>query len=243
MIIISPAKRQLAKNPEKGLDKPRALDKSQKLVNRLAAMNPLMLGEALHVSDALAQSAYAMYQELAEGFPEEAYTAIHLYQGDVYKSLDVSSLSEVSLKYLQDNLRIISPLYGLLKPLDGIWPYRLEMVTRLEGVPPLMEYWQDMPSIVEKERPPFIINLASNEYSACIQAQNGSKWIDVVFQDKVKDKYRVVSVKAKRMRGHMLRYMAQNQIKDPQDLCQFSQDGYQFYEGDSTPDRLIFRTK
>lgn len=240
MIIISPSKRQADPVFKSGLDKPRLYYKSQELITRLSNLSKAELAKILGVSEKRAALAWEEYQALSEGH-DMSMEAINLYQGDVFKNLDVDSLSSEELDYLQDNLRIISPLYGLIKPLDGIWPYRLEMVTKVPGVSGLQDYWKGMQDLVDQENPAYIFNLASNEYSACIKASGDTKWIDVVFEDKKDSGYRIIAVKAKRMRGEILRYMAKNNIHKPEELRGFAHEVYKFSEAVSAPQRIVFR--
>lgn len=243
MIIISPSKRQADPVYKQGLDRPPFLQETQNLVDSLSTLSKAELASVLGVSSTLAMAAYQNYQALVP-FPEESMEAIYLYRGDVFKYLDVDTLSETELQYLEENLGIISPLYGLISPMTGIWPYRLEMVSKIPGCHRLREHWSCMQKIVDKKSPKFIFNLASNEYSSCIKAPKGSQWVDIVFEDKSSNgRYRVIAVKAKRMRGEVLRYMVKNSLKSPEELYNFKHKDYEYNKEISTSTRIVFRSK
>lgn len=243
MIIISPSKRQAEPAYKTGLAGPQCLAETQVLLNELRGLSIDALAKILNISPKLANKAYRDYQAL-DLQCSESMEAIFLYKGDVFKALEVDTLPQRGLNYLEDNLRIISPLYGLIRPLEGIWPYRLEMVSRLPNHPDLKRYWVKMQGIIEQEKPKYIFNLASQEYASCIKAPQGSTWVDIVFEDKdLKGKYRVVAVKAKRMRGALLRYMAEHNIQRPDQLDAFEHQGYTFDEVVSSPTRIVFRSR
>jgi cytoplasmic iron level regulating protein YaaA (DUF328/UPF0246 family) len=126
----------------------------------------------------------------------------------------------------------------------GIWPYRLEMVSKIPKCHKLREYWSCIQEVVDKKGPEYIFNLASNEYSACIKAPKDSKWIDIVFEDMGSNgQYRVIAVKAKRMRGEVLRYMVKNSLQNPEELYQFKHKDYEYNKEISTPSRIVFRSR
>lgn len=242
MIIISPAKRQQS-TIQRATLKPLALEKTQELIKRLSGFSSEELAKTLNVSQKIADEAWEQFQGYAsDGFADkESVAAIDLYQGDVYKSLDVGSLTDSELAFLEDNLRIISAFYGVLTPMTGIWPYRLEMISKVEGLPPLAHFWQESACRMLQDEP-YIFNLASNAYSETLAPLKNDRWIDIVFQSKDKmGEYRVIAVKAKRMRGHMLRYMCRNQITQPEMLMNYNEHGYQLNEALSSPTRLVFR--
>lgn len=247
MIIISPAKRQNLESHARSVDFPVNLDKSADLVEILAAFDEKSLAKCLNVSEQLGKQAWEQYQYfLKNGFePALAIAAIDLYQGDVFKHLQVETLTDEDMVYMQKNLRILSALYGVLKPLDGIWPYRLEMTSSILSNKKLASYWQEVACRqLTAENPEYIFNLASVAYSEMVPRNNSAKWIDIVFQDKDKvGNYKVVAVKAKRMRGRILRYMIQQKVKHPEELLRFSQDQYVICEEVSSPERLVYRSE
>lgn len=246
MIIISPAKRQDSSmvNRSKGL--PVCLPKTQSLLSDIVTLDEKQLRKALDVSEAIGKDAWATFQSLAaKGLNEMQVTAsIDLYQGDVYKALDVQTLTVEDLEFMENNLRILSAFYGLLKPLDGIWPYRLEMGSRLPQYPDLAQYWAGaVTEVVCAEKPSYIFNLASVQYAKAIHQEHGATWVDIVFQDKdQKGQYRVIAVRAKKMRGLMLRYMVKNRVTHPEQLLGFNENNYVFNQAESSPTRLVFRS-
>ena len=245
MIIISPAKRQNLDCDNHSTAMPAYLAKTKEIIAVMAGFSIDELAKRLNVSQAIAEEAYRQYQVLVAGLDEnKVVAAINLYQGDVFKHLNVADMTNEDLAFLQDNLRILSALYGVVKPFDGIWPYRLEMGTPV-FTESLAKYWQPVGlERLETEKPKFIFNLASQQYAEMIPRLAGVQWIDIVFQDKDKSgQYKVVAVKAKRMRGEMLRYMIQQRITHPEDLLAFKHDQYAFSEAASSPSRLVFRSR
>ncbi len=247
MIIISPAKRQVVSHIKRANQLPACLDRTRSLLNDIVRLDLNTLTKSLAVSPALGQKAWDAFQALhQEGFnPEEAIASIDLYQGDVFKALDVSSLGDEEIQYMENNLRIISAFYGLLKPLDGIWPYRLEMGSRLPNYLPLYQYWKEEVShAINASSPEYIFNLASAQYAKVLSDNHKAKWCDIVFQDKdTNGRYRVIAIHAKRMRGRVLRFMVQNAVTHPRQLLSFCEDNYGICESESTPHRLVFRSK
>ena len=188
-------------------------------------------------------------------FKKVFITFFHIFHcsGAAFQGIDISSCSSESVSYMQKNLRIIDPLYGALRPMDKIQPYRLEMAskgvlskTEMGGSKTLAEWWKESvtSSIVEEldirtEGQQTLLNLASDEYSAALKPSafpNSYKYIKVVFQQDG----RVIAVHAKRARGLMVRYVAENNISDLSTLKKFNVEGYEFVAKKSTEDRLVF---
>jgi len=244
MIIISPAKRQDTTCTDRHQDMAGYLEKTRPLIHHLASKSEEGLSHCLQVSQSIGRQAWGQYQALASNTQDcQVVAAIDLYQGDVFKHLDVQSLTEEDLAFLQAQLRILSALYGVLKPFDGIWPYRLEMTTRLMDMP-LAKYWHEVGrNRLLEENPKYLFNLASNAYSEMIPDLEGINRVNIVFQDKDKHgAYKVVAVKAKRMRGKILRYMVTNRVVSPEALLDFRQDSYALCEAASSPQCLVFRS-
>ena len=244
MIIISPAKRQDTTCSDRHQEMAGYLDKSRLLISLLASKSEEELTQCLQVSKTIGRQAWEQYQRLeSNSHDSRVVAAIDLYQGDVFKYLDVQSLDSGDLEYLQEQLRILSALYGVLKPFDGIWPYRLEMTTKLMEVP-LAKYWHEVgrDRLVE-EKPQYLFNLASNAYSEMVPDLPQVNRVNIVFQDIDKNGgFKVVAVKAKRMRGRILRYMVKNRVVSPEQLLDFKQDDYALCEAISSPSRLVFRS-
>ncbi|MCP8352245.1 YaaA family protein [Candidatus Synchoanobacter obligatus] len=247
MIIISPAKRQNVPEKNRSQGQPVGLAQAKDLLADISALDRETLTKILAVSQDIGQKSWEDFQTLQQKGMQasEAVAAIDLYQGDVFKFLDVSSLNDHDLLFMQEHLRIVSAFYGWLKPLDGIWPYRLEMTSRLPGYRGLAGFWQEAISLeLSKNKPDFIFNLASQAYAQAVVKPEGSIWVDVVFQDKDRHgKFKVVAVKAKRMRGKILRYMLTNRIEHPEGLLAYQEDGYVFNEHLSSPNQLVYQAQ
>ncbi len=241
MIIISPAKKQVEHHVD-GQGIPSQLSVTAALAKTMQGMSVEDLAKYLKISIPLAK----LNQERMQAFSIEqinqghAAAAIYTYQGDVYQNLDVNTLSQKDIQYLQNNVRMISAFYGLLKPLDGILPYRLEMVSRLPEVGDLAKLWTDSVTQALKDEE-IIFNLASNEYSKTVDKQQMKRWVDITFLDQTPAGYKVIAVKAKRMRGKLLRYMVQNQITQPEQLKDFSEHGYVFDSNNSNSQLIQFK--
>ena len=175
--------------------------------------------------------------------------AVLAFNGDVYEGLEASSLSEAQLKWAQDHVAILSGLYGVLRPLDLMQPYRLEMGTALAnpGGKNLYEFWacKIAPYLNERlaaDKEPIIVNLASEEYFKSVDQKTlKARVIQCVFQDGKNGAWKVISFHAKRARGLMARYVIMNKITKPQGLQKFDLEGYAFAPDVSTEDKLVFR--
>ncbi len=216
---------------------PAYLDKSEVLVNQLRQYNLSQLKKLMKISDRLA----AMTLERYAGWhrplkPGEGQQAMLAFSGEVFNGLQARSLREDDLLFAQEHVRILSGLYGVLKPLDMILPYRLEMGTKMKnpGGKNLYEYWDGIipDRIIQdtaKEKPPVLINLASNEYFKSIHpASFPHRIITPVFRETDGEGYRHVTVYAKKARGMMLRFILQNRINDPEELLAFDLEGYSY---------------
>lgn len=178
----------------------------------------------------------------------EAMQALLAFSGEVFNGLDARTMNEEDLLFAQDHLRILSGLYGVLRPLDLIMPYRLEMGTRSEfpGAANLYEYWKGIiPSAIEKAtgRQPeqVLVNLASNEYFKAIRPRSfPHRIITPVFKEQEGDSYRNVTIYAKKARGLMTRFMIENRIIQPEHIKAFDKEGYHFNPGLSDGDRWFF---
>jgi cytoplasmic iron level regulating protein YaaA (DUF328/UPF0246 family) len=182
---------------------------------------------------------------------ESARQAIFAFKGDVYQGLDASSLSKAEIKYANKNLCILSGLYGLLKPLDLMYPYRLEMGTKMKNNRGnnLYEFWGSkvtelLNDFAMDNRSKAIVNLASVEYFSVIKKdQINLPIINPVFKDYKNGQYKIVSFFAKKARGLMSRFIIQNQIKKPEDLIEFNLDGYRYSKKESKENLPVFLRK
>ena len=249
--VISPAKSLDFESPLKTKQKsqPKFLDQSQQLIEELKGLAPQDIAELMKLSDKLAVLNFDRFQQFSTPFDlNNARQAILAFKGDVYQGLDADSFSGDDFKYAQKHLRILSGLYGVLKPLDLIQPYRLEMGTRFENSKGknLYEFWdmtlnQHIQSELKKHDNPVLINLASNEYFKALKAkQLPVRIITPTFKDWKNGQYKMISFFAKRARGLMSRFIIQNQIDSPEALKDFNLDGYYFDKKSSTEDDLVF---
>jgi len=162
----------------------------------------------------------------------------------VYNGIDAPNLSKKDLIFAQDNLRMLSGLYGVIRPLDLIAPYRLEMGTKLKNTKGknLYEFWGDKISkLLNEDEPEVIINLASNEYFKGIdQKALKAQIINIVFKEFKGDKYKIIGIYAKRARGLMVQFMIKNRIKNPQDLKAFKLEDYRYQEDMSDSTTWVF---
>ncbi|NAY92524.1 peroxide stress protein YaaA [Muricauda sp. JGD-17] len=236
-IVISPAKSLDFETelPTSKYSQPEFLEQSKKLNSILAKKKPKALSKLMSISDNLAELNWDRNQKFSTPFTaENARPAIYAFNGDVYQGLDAFTIPEEKLDRLQDTLRILSGLYGVLKPLDLIQPYRLEMGTQLKvgRKKNLYEFWQKQLTDhlnKELENDELFINLASNEYfSALDEKKLKVPVITPIFKDWKNDKLKVISFFAKKARGSMVRYILETDANTLDDVKGFYYDGYLF---------------
>jgi cytoplasmic iron level regulating protein YaaA (DUF328/UPF0246 family) len=251
LIVISPAKTLDFKSPVSidSFTHPVFLKEASELVKTLKVLTPAQLGTLMGISDQLAGLNVARYADWKTPFtPHNAKQSLLAFKGPVYTGIAPESFSERDMTYAQAHLRILSGLYGLLKPLDLIQPYRLEMGTKLanEKGKDLYAFWGDnMTTLVNEELSgsdhPVLINLASNEYFKSIQSrQIEGHIVTPVFKDFKAGKYKIISIYAKRARGLMSAYIIKNQLKKTEQLKAFDWEGYYFSEQSSQGNNLVF---
>lgn len=238
-IVISPAKSLdfESKLPTTKYTEPHFLKQSEKLNRILVKKKPKDLSNLMSISENLAQLNWERNQRFKVPFtPENARPAVYAFNGDVYQGLDAYTISEKKLDKLQHTLRILSGLYGVLKPFDLIQPYRLEMGTNLKVGKNnnLYEFWkQEITAFLntELEVDELFVNLASNEYFSAVDAKKlKAKIITPVFKDWKNDKLKIISFFAKKARGSMVRYIIDNQVDTLEDIKKFNLDGYLYSE-------------
>ena len=248
-IIISPAKSLdfESKVPTSLHTQPRFLDQSEKLNKKLKTLSKKNLSELMKISDDLSALNYDRNQTWATPFTKDnAKQAIYSFTGAVFKGIDVNSIEEEKIPLLQNNLRILSGLYGLLKPLDLIQPYRLEMGTRLKvGTKEnLYKFWGDTVANAlneELEDGELLVNLASTEYFKVIPKKVLKvPMVTPIFKDYKNGEYKIVMTYAKMARGLMVRYIIDNNVKTIEDLKGFNVDKYRFSEELSSGNDLVF---
>ncbi|GAA4271073.1 peroxide stress protein YaaA [Aquimarina gracilis] len=249
-IVISPAKSLDFETalPTKQYTEPAFLAEAEKLNTALQKKSPKKLSDLMGISDKLAQLNWQRNQEFALPFtPENARQAVYAFNGDVYIGLDAYTIPEDKLDVLQDTLRILSGLYGILKPLDLIQPYRLEMGTKLKvgRKNNLYEFWKKTVTaklneeLVDNE---LFVNLASNEYFSAVDTKTLKvPVITPQFKDWKGDKLKMISFFAKKARGMMVRYIIDTGAETIEDLKGFNYEGYGFSEEHTTkPNELVF---
>ncbi len=248
-IVISPAKSLdfETKVPINKYTQGVFLDEASKINSILKKKTPKKLSELMNVSSNLAELNWQRNQDWKLPFTSEnARQAIYAFKGDVYIGLDAYTLNENQINQLQSKLRILSGQYGLLKPLDLIQPYRLEMGTKLKigTKKDLYQFWdKKITNQLNEElaNNDVFINLASNEYFKVIKPNFlNSKIITPVFKDYKDGKLKMISFFAKKARGLMVRYIIDNSIENIEDLKGFNYEGYRFDENLSSNNELVF---
>ncbi|MCH8535946.1 MAG: peroxide stress protein YaaA [Flavobacteriaceae bacterium] len=241
-ILISPAKSlELNKEiPVKEYTRPLFLDTAVQVNKKLTRLTKQELMDLMSISEQLADLNYQRYQDFKEKHePSNARQAVFTFDGDVYTGLDVYNLASEKYPKLQDELRILSGLYGILKPFDLIQPYRLEMGTKLgiENNKDLYELWKDKVTRslnAELSTDDLLINLASNEYFKAVDKKKiKAQIITPVFKDYKNGKLKVISFYAKKARGAMVKFIVENNAKSLSDIQGFNLLGYAYSEEES----------
>ena len=235
---------------------PGLLPQSAELIRVLRKLSPAEVAGLMDLSDQLAALNVGRYAAWSREFSTaNAKQAVLAFNGDVYEGLRAPTLDEASLAWAQDHLRILSGLYGVLRPLDLMQPYRLEMGTRLatRRGRNLYEFWGERITdelnrllVAEKKagRPPVLVNLASEEYFKSVKpARLKGSLVSAVFEDWKDGRYRIISFYAKRARGLMARYAIENRVEEVEALEGFDAEGYAHAPAVSAPDALVFRRR
>ncbi|KPX32176.1 peroxide stress protein YaaA [Pseudomonas ficuserectae] len=251
LMVISPAKTlDFETPPTTGrFTQPQYLDHSQELITQLRELTPAQISELMHLSDKLAGLNAARFGSWTPAFTlDNAKQALLAFKGDVYTGLQAESLSDAQLDYAQDHLRMLSGLYGLLRPLDLMQPYRLEMGTRLANArgKDLYAFWgtqisECLNEALAAQGDDLLLNLASTEYfSAVKRSALNARIIDTEFKDFKNGQYKIISFYAKKARGMMSRFVIEERINSPEALQAFDVQGYRYNREQSTPDKLVF---
>ncbi|MGY5393694.1 peroxide stress protein YaaA [Acinetobacter sp. NigerLNRRAM0016] len=229
---------------------PRLLEHSQQLIDVSRKLSASEIASLMSVSEKIAQLNVARFRDWQPEFNfSNARQAIFAFKGDVYTGLDAYDLSAQDLEFAQTHLRMLSGLYGLLRPLDLMMPYRLEMGTKLANARGhnLYEFWGDqitqlVNADLAQANSELLVNLASDEYYKSVkESKVKAEIIKPVFLDQKNGKYKVISFYAKKARGLMARYIIQNQLNDAEDLKSFNTDGYYFDAASSMKGELVFK--
>lgn len=252
LMVISPAKTLDYDTPAHTArhTQPDFLPHSAELIATLRQLSPADIGQLMSISDTLATLNAGRFHDWGGEFtPENAKQAVLAFMGDVYEGLDAASLSEPQLDWLQQHLRILSGLYGLLRPLDLMQAYRLEMGTRLANPrgANLYQFWGDiitdaLNAELAKQPLPQLVNLASDEYFKSVKPKKlQATVITPVFQDLKNGHYKIISFYAKRARGLMARWAVQHAVRDAEALKGFNSEGYTFDANASDATHWVFR--
>ena len=252
LAIISPAKTLDFESAVKNfpVSQPHFTDYSEQLIEVCRKLSPQDLSSLMSISDKLAGLNVARFAEWTKIHNENnSRAALFAFKGDVYTGLDADSLSEDDVAFAQSHLRMLSGLYGLLKPLDLMQPYRLEMGTKLANPKgkDLYAFWgnvitQAVQQAIDEQGDNVLINLASDEYYKSVkESQLNAKIIKPVFLDNKNGKYKVISFYAKKARGLMCRYLIQNRLTDIEQLKEFDLGGYWFDSASSTETEFVFK--
>ena len=254
LIVLSPAKTLDYESPV-SVDKstrPAFVKRSEVLVDILREKSPQQLASLMGISDKLAVLNFDRYADWSTRFTRHnSRQAALAFKGDVYTGLEADQFSESDFEFAQEHLRILSGLYGLLRPLDLMQPYRLEMGTRLpnpEGKD-LYAFWGDDISIALNKQlktscSNYLVNLASNEYFKSVRPKAlDVEVISPVFKDYSNGKYKVISFFAKKARGLMAAWIIKNRLQDPDSLRKFDVDGYGYSDNESSLDKPVFLRK
>ena len=255
LFLLSPAKSLEYDTPlPDGLPHttPPFVAQSSALIDVLRAQAPQDIASLMALSDKLAALNVARYQAWRPRFTAgNSRQAVLAFNGDVYEGLDARTLDLADLQWAQNHLAILSGLYGVLRPLDRMQPYRLEMGTRLATTAGsnLYQFWgrqiaEHLNTCLRADTTPVVVNLASQEYFKSVDRKAlKARFIDCVFEDWKSDAYKIISFHAKRARGLMARYAITHRIATPHQLEGFDLEGYAFAPAASTPERLVFRRK
>ena len=249
LVVISPAKK-LDENCNKNIVSrftiPPYLENSNKIVKSLRKYSAKKLAELMNISEKISLLNYERYIKWSLPFNKKnSHPALLLFQGDVYKGISVDDFKKEDFLFAQNSLRILSGLYGILKPLDLIQPYRLEMGTQLKVGKhrDLYDFWgDDITKAINKDKnSDYLINLASVEYFKSINKEKlKSKLINIIFKEKRNDSYKIIGIHAKKARGLMSRYIIKNKISNPLDIKKFKKENYSYNKNLSSDSDWIF---
>ena len=249
--LLSPAKSLDYESPclIEQSTQPRLKSDTAELIEELKSLSLEEVGSLMNISDKLALLNHERFQSFASSFSKKnSRQAILAFTGDVYQGMNLSDWSAGDFTTAQENIRILSGLYGVLRPLDLMQPYRLEMGTSLVNArgKNLYQFWGDritglLNKDLEKSNSNVVVNLASNEYfSAVTPSGLNGQVISPVFKDEKKGKYKIISFYAKKARGMMADYIVKNKLKESEGLREFSTAGYAYDAESSTVDKPVF---
>lgn len=252
LALISPAKTLDYEStlPTDHYTLPRLLDQSQQLIDVASQLSAAEIAQLMSVSEKIAQLNVARFHDWQANFNfSNARQAIFAFKGDVYTGLDAYALADQEIEFAQQHLRMLSGLYGLLRPLDLMMPYRLEMGTKLANPigANLYAFWGDtitnlINADLAETQSEVLVNIASDEYYKSVNEKKiNAEIIKPVFLDQKNGKYKVISFYAKKARGLMARYIIENKLEHAEDLKSFNTDGYYFDAESSLKGELVFK--
>ena len=252
LILISPAKTldYQSELTTKRFTQPALLEHSQQLIREARKLSAPQIKALMGISDKLADLNATRFHDWHPDFtPDNARQAILAFKGDVYTGLQAETFSEADFDFAQQHLRMLSGLYGVLRPLDLMQPYRLEMGIRLENPrgKDLYQFWGDeitktLNAVLEAQGDDVVINLASDEYFRSVKPKAlAGRIIKPVFLDEKNGKFKVISFYAKKARGLMSRYIIENRLSKPEQLTGFDSEGYFFDAESSSAEELVFK--
>ena len=240
--IIAPAKRIRPYSEHGQITVPVFSEEAEQIVEAMRRLEPWEMESVLRTNEKIALEAYINYQSIGLDVP--GTQALFAYDGLVYKNIIPESFDEDELDFINQKLRILSAVYGVLRPSDGILPYRLEMNCSLSvnGTENLYRFWGNKLHRELYCSAAVVVNLASEEYAKAVRKhlRPQDTWIDVIFLSCYKGKLKTLPAWAKMARGQMVRYIVKNRLETPEQLKKFCWDGYHFEACLSERDRLIF---
>ncbi|MCK5896788.1 MAG: peroxide stress protein YaaA [Cocleimonas sp.] len=251
LITLSPSKGQDFEGelPTSMHSQPRQLAHSQLLIDELKKYNVATIRQMMNVSENIAVLNVARFQSFSCPFTQDnAKPALFAFKGDVYSGIKKEKYSEDDLNYAQQHLRILSGLYGALRPMDLIQPYRLEMKTKISNPrgSNLYQFWDEritdsLNKDLEQQQEATLINLASNEYFKAVKPKKlQGRLLTIAFKETKDNKTRVIAIFAKRARGMMTDFILRNRVEHSEDLKEFNQAGYRYSPADSTDAQWVF---
>jgi len=250
LMVVSPAKKldYESKLPTSSYSQPQFLEHSRELIDDLKQLEPHQVSNLMGISQQLGELNAQRYQEWHTPFtPDNARPSVLAFKGDVYEGMAPEKFTQNDFDFAQHHLRILSGLYGVLRPLDLMQPYRLEMGTKFQNArgKDLYAFWKGtitahLKNELEQDDG-VLINLASNEYFKAVDHRKlGARIITPQFKDWKNGQYKMISFYAKKARGMMAAYIIRNRLTDPEDVKGFDTDGYAFNEELSNGDNWVF---
>ena len=251
LVTLSPSKGQDFEIPMPSAEYsvPAQLDQSQLLIDELLAYDPEKIGSLMSISENLSNLNFQRFHDFHTPFnADNARPALFAFKGDVYSGIESDNFSNADLAYAQDHLRILSGLYGALRPMDLIQPYRLEMKTKLKNPrgEDLYQFWgnqitDSLNTLLAEQQEAVLVNLASNEYYKSVKPkQINGRILNIDFKETKDGKTRIIAFYAKKARGMMADFILRNRIEKAEDVKSFDTAGYRYDAALSTPDKWTF---